>query len=286
MRLLADFIMRGRLYAACAAILGSWIPLLSQTVIGLVTLRKGWAEGLIVLIVASLPVVYATVTGDFGLAIVAATLGVFVTAYAQAIVLRATASWEATLVVTVGVSSAIAGLIWLSNPNLGQDIAEFFKGYLPDAEPSPSDQIALFWQGFTAFKACGLIAFWIGFSSLAGIVVSRWFQAILYNPGGFKSEFHALRLGYPVAGVCGAIVIYCWLNDHEYVFWGNLFSAPGALAGLALVHYALARFKWGFGAVVAVYVALLFVRPLAMVVIFLGVSDAWMDYRKKIQFKS
>lgn len=285
MRLLAEFIMRGRLYAACAAILGSWLPLLSQAVIGLVTLRKGWTEGLLILFVASVPAFYAATTGEVGQVIVAATLGVFLATYLQALVLRATASWEAMLVVAVGVSVAVAALVWLLSPDLGRDIGEFFKGYLPADDPAASDQIAKFWQGFTALKASGLIAFWVGFSSLAGMILSRWFQAMLYNPGGFQSEFHALRLSYPVAGVCGVAVVYCWLNDHEYTFWGNLFAAPAALAGLGLVHYALARFKWGVAAVVAVYLALLLIRPLAMVIIFLGLTDAWMDYRKKIQFK-
>ncbi len=57
MRALAEFIMRGRAQACAVGLLGNLFPFVSPATIGLVTLRKGSGEGLLVALWAVLPLI-------------------------------------------------------------------------------------------------------------------------------------------------------------------------------------------------------------------------------------
>jgi len=49
-----------------------------------------------------------------------------------------------------------------------------------------------------------MIAYVLAFNSFTGVLLGRWLQALLYNPGGFGAEFRELRLGLIVSIVCFA----------------------------------------------------------------------------------
>jgi hypothetical protein len=70
MRALAEFIMRGRLQAGTVAVLGYLIPLLAPAAVALITLRKGAAEGSMILLFALSPALLSLVLGDGGSVVV------------------------------------------------------------------------------------------------------------------------------------------------------------------------------------------------------------------------
>lgn len=282
---LARYIMRGRIQAVTIALLGSWVPLISQAALGLVTLRKGWQEGLIVTMWAMLPALAGLWLGNVGIAVAYASVAVILVGYALAIVLRVSVSWPVTLASTVVLSILTAlGILWLA-PDLVGEIQSFFKALLVDPEAPEGSEAENIIVQFTATKASGMVAFWVGVSSIGGLLIGRWMQAIVYNPGGFQQEFHLLRLNPQVALACLAGIAYCLWSGAEYSFWANLFSLPLALAGLGLVHHAIASWGGGVAAVLAMYLVLIIFGPTGIVVSLLGFTDVWLNYRERFNLK-
>lgn len=280
-RALAEFIMRGRLQAVSIALLGSVLPLLTQVTPGLVTLRKGWQEGLIVTLWAVLPALVALWLGDFGLAQVLASVAVVCVTYIVAGVLRSTVSWSAVLSVIVGLSALFALIIGLGIGGVAEELEAFFFKLLSSAEGEGDSELIAQLSKWSDIRAAGLIAMWIGLSSVMGIVVARWWQAILYNPGGFRSEFYQIRLAVPLTMFSGGATAYCLMSGPDYQFWAELFRLPLLLIGLAIVHCGIAKRRLGLFAIVAAYFALIAIPVAGLLVILLGLTDAWIDYRKR-----
>src|SRR5690554_7516495 len=87
MRALAEFIMRGRTQAAIVALLGTAVPVLTPATIALVSLRKGSANGLMVLLWGLLPMLVYLALGQAPLMPILATSGLLV-AFTAAVILR------------------------------------------------------------------------------------------------------------------------------------------------------------------------------------------------------
>ncbi len=280
--------MRGRMQAVYVALVGSWLPLVPQATLGLVTLRKGWREGLIVTFAALAPILFGMYLGKVGPSMVLTSSCVFVAAYLQALVLRWSVSWVVTLLFVVA-SSGLAGVvIALLNTGLQQEVADFYRGMLENASQDNAaiaEQMDAVLSSFTPVKASGLIAFGVAMAGLTGLLCARWLQAKLYNPGGFRAEFHALRLTPQLACFCLFAVLFCGIKSGEYILWAYLFSLPLVISGLALAHCFNFQKGGGYGAVVAMYAALFFIGELALLVALLGFSDSFMNYREKFKFK-
>lgn len=281
MRTLAEYIMRGRFQAIAMALLGSWVPLLSQGALGLVTLRKGWQEGLIITLWASLPAFAALWLGNVAKVLAVASIVVMFVGYLSALTLRYTVSWPATLAGTVAFSCFAAVSVAISVDNVGDQVLAFFRD-LAEAEGNQAaqDQLKLF-QDWTVTRAAGVIAVWITLTSVSGVLLARWWQAILYNPGGFQQEFHRLRLTPVIALLSTGALIWAESRGPDYFFWGSVFGMPLLVAGIGLVHCAAARFRTGPWPLAVFYLGLFLIPPLGLIVSLLGLTDVWIDYRKR-----
>ncbi|WP_086930344.1 hypothetical protein [Agarilytica rhodophyticola] len=288
MRLLAEFIMRGRLEAIVVALIGSWFPVVPQATIALVTLRKGWQEGLIIAVATTLPAFFGVYSGNVDAILFLATIGVFVVCYGISLVLRWCVIWPAALAATVALACLIAILIRADVFNLAPDFSGSFMDLAANLalENDATDSVSVVsQQDISAVKATGILACLIGVSAIFGLLVGRWWQAILYNPGGFQTEFHALRLNTPIALSSALALVYCLMRGDEYVYWTGLFGMPLFFAGLGLAHYAIAKSNMGPSSVVVMYVAIILFLPLSIILMLAGLTDTWLDYRQKIQFK-
>ncbi len=284
-RPLAEFIMRGRVSAISIALIGSWVPILTQATLGLVTLRKGWQEGILITLWAVLPTLVGLWVGDVGRTLVYASVGAILVSYIVAGVLRATISWPATLTALVACSTLASLLVYVSVPDISGEVTEFFKQLISGAneqsDAKAEAKIQELLTSWNAQKITGMVAFWIAISALLGVLVARWWQAMLYNPGGFRDEFQNIRLTPLVSGVSLLAALYSINSGSDYEFWTNLFILPLLVAGLGLVHCALTKYNSNTGVVVVVYLALLLIPPLALFVAFAGATDVWLDYRKR-----
>lgn len=276
MRALAEFVMRGRTQAVAVSVLGvgtvffAWV---SAAIIGLVTLRKGVGQGGYILVWALVPAaVIATQAADLGP--ITAIVGV----YLGASVLRASASWPLALTAISLAGLLLAVLMNTAAQAQAQQIADMLAQLLQQMqERNPQMQA----QALTATDVAGLMGVINAYTVALGLLLARWWQALLYNPGGFRSEFHALRLSPTLAAalVLGMLLLGAsgaWTN------WMLVLQVPLTFAGIALVHAAVDRYQLRTGWLVLFYGLWVLLMPMRWLVQLLAVIDSFIDVRKRL----
>ena len=279
MRVLAEFIMRGRMQACLVGVFGSLLPFVSVSTIGLVTLRKGAAEGFIVSLWVILPLLlsYMFSASSPFLAVVSGVALINMALVANAH--RVTAEWNFSLgIATLSgvVLVCLAGLLFQAEMN---DFVNELEEMLATAsEQSGQTMLVLTRNGFLAFVAWVVI-----FNTVIGLVLSRWWQALLYNPGGFQEEFQMLRLSPKLSLVCLSIFIAGLALGGNYQLWLRLASIPLLIGGLAIVHYVVQHKGFGRQVLVVMYVGLFLFGPVLMVLLgALGAADSVMNFRTRL----
>ncbi len=281
MQALAEFIMRGRTQACAVALLGSFFPFVSPATIGLVTLRKGSVEGLLVLLWAALPLIASYSLSEGPALLTLVSIASLIMMVVSANVLRLTASWQSTMLISMlvgGLTALGTGWFFSTDVNLlvdsiGDMLAEVAAKQEAEQEPFiPGREFIL-----------GLIALILAVSALMSLFVARWWQALLYNPGGFAEEFHGLRLQPAVAGFLLLAVIGATRLPNGYEFWAELVAVPLLLAGLALVHHVVKFLQAGRQWLVFMYVGLIFFGPsVGVLLVGLGFADSVMNLRSRL----
>ncbi len=273
MRGLVEYVMLGRRQAIIIVLLCGFFPLLyffSAAIVALVTLRKGYNEGLIVLLWSMLPAGTLWAMGDSSPTFL--MLGTF----ALAVVLRKTESWQFAVLAAIAV-----GLVT-------QLSLVFQPAYLAQVESLVSDglQEQLNQSGQTQYTAQQIVdllmSFYGAYHAIMVIVclmIARWGQAALYNPGGFRQEFHNLRFDPRVMIALMALILAALLDIPPFELWLPLFSVGPMIAGLSIAHYTVAKKGGGVAWLVMVYLTLLMMAP---AVIMLGLADSVLDLRKRL----
>ncbi len=294
MKGLAAFVMAGRGQAVLAVVAFSLLSVvippasyLAGGAVGLVTLRRGWLEGLVVTAGATL------LAGALGwvalgspLPVLALLALLWLPVWALAQVLRGTSAQGPTLTVAALVAAGAVLLVHgvVDSPAewwrgvLEGGLVPMFEGQGIKLDPEVIARIAAVMTGVVAAATV------LGAS--ISLFVARWWQALLYNPGGFGQEFRALRLDWRVAAATAVVAL-------------ALLFAPGGLRrmaaeillvglvvltlqGLAVAHALLGPRKGGRAWLTGLYVALVVLWPYPMVALaVLGWADAWVDFRRR-----
>ncbi len=295
MRALAEFIMRGRFQAALVALFGNLLPLISPAAVALVTLRRNLSEGFLVMLWAALPSFVAFYIGAMHPLIIGISVASLLAIVAGAEYLRRTLSWPQTLILV----AAICGLgVAIVGSLLGEDtraLAAEVQTVVTSLSREDMEAPASIFHRLMAVTAQNLgvqqisSTFVLGFLAwlteaqvVSSLLLARWWQAMLYNPGGFRQEFHGLRLDRNIAVVLVAGIVLCYLLSGEYAHWASLMGMPLLLAGLGLIHFAVAFLhKSGFW-VASVYIGLLLLSPLSLVVVGIGFLDSILNLRPRL----
>jgi len=279
MRALAEFIMAGRLKAALVALLGNFLPLVSPAAVGLVVLRQGLSEGCLLLLWAILPLVILVNSESMNGAMVWASIFSVLVVLVGASVLNQTREWTSTLKVMLGVS-VLSGLAM--KLLLAAEVSAMSEALNEILRQLRQQNSALVFESSDLFVA-GLLAWAIALTAIAALLLARWWQSLLYNPGGFGVEFHAIRFDRLSATLLFTALMGCYLLGQEYVSWASLLGLPLLLSGVALVHHGVAFAGLGTRWIVVFYVALVILQgPLSSVLIGLGFLDSVMDFRSRL----
>ena len=132
----------------------------------------------------------------------------------------------------------------------------------------------------------GMIAAGLVFSLAVTVILARWLQALLYNPGGFGIEFRALLLPRwlvvaTVAALAGAILmenrLAGWLKDLVFIGM-TLFL----LQGLALCHLQVKARGWAVHWLWLLYALLILLPQFVLFVASMGFADAWLRHGHSI----
>tara|TARA_R110002050_G_scaffold57423_1_gene128830 strand:+ start:42781 stop:43698 length:918 start_codon:yes stop_codon:yes gene_type:complete len=131
----------------------------------------------------------------------------------------------------------------------------------------------------------GLMAAGLSLNIILGLLIGRSWQAKLYNPGGFASEFQQLRLGKSLAilTIVMMIVTALPLGDSVTILRSCLpvLLVVFTLQGLSVVHAVVKQQQRQSFWLVAVYVLLLVMMPqMAVLLTIIGVLEQWFNFRR------
>jgi hypothetical protein len=271
MRGLAEFVMTGRKQAILAAVLLALVPLvnlLSPVVVGLVLLRKGLREASLVLIWAILPLAAWAMLGD----IVPLIMLLGITGLAW--LLRRTESWEFTLLAAIVIGVCVEVYLRL-NPAVLDVVFEQLQLYL-ESNNVQGPQV----EELRAVMTSVIGAVYM-FLAVVLLMLARWMQAALYNPGGFRQEFHSLRIEHKVALILIGLMLMANFQVLLPQTWVLYMVLPLLFSGVALVHGLVAKKKLSTMWLVVFYTVLMF-PIVAQLTVLTALVDSWYDFRSRL----
>ncbi|MGY2339876.1 hypothetical protein ACW9HW_11610 [Pseudomonas sp. SDO5532_S415] len=288
MRALAEFIMRGRMQATlvvagCAALpLLYWLGAAAGC---LVLLRRGLKDALGVLALGLLPALIWWLYSDDPRALL-----VLLGSASLALVLRASESWNRVLLVSIAmgvVFSVVLGTAFGPQIEmLAQALIKVMPSLLGEVYQKMSvDEQARF-ASLIAPILTGLIAALLQIVSVLSLIVGRYWQALLYNPGGFGREFRAVRIPLGPAMLLLAGMVVTPNLGVQMSMLVPLCSVPLVFAGLALIHGLVAQKRLARFWLVGLYVTLLlFMQLIYPLLVVLAIVDSLIDFRGRLVSK-
>ena len=276
---------------ALLSILLPLIGILSAASVGLVTLRNGAKSGVIVSLLATLTCgLFMAVS--FGNPLPA--IGFLLLQWAPAVLLGLFLRGSRSLDLTIQLALAYGLLVILGQYLALGDPAEFWQTQLQPLveqlvnagvlDQASRDLVLAELAGWMG----GVLAAGLYLQLVCSMLVARWWQALLYNPGGFREEFHRFRL-HKVLGVVGIAAIAVLLMPSQSVpeilrHLAILLSAVLFMAGLAVAHGVLGKIGSGGIWLGVMYFLLILLLPqVAMVLATLGLMDIWIDFRARLE---
>ena len=288
MRALAEFTMRGRMQAIFVVAGAAALPMLfwlSAAAGSLVLLRRGLNDALSVLVWAVIPALAWWYFGD------PRTLLVLLGSLGLALLLRSHASWVRVMVCSVGLGLLY---VWALGAVFGEPIAALaseLQKVLPDALSGAYQQLSVEERGrlesLLVPVLTGLLAALLQIVTLLSLMLGRYWQAALYNPGGFGSEFRALRFP-PMLAMLLLVGMLLGPNlGAQLAVLTPLCSVPLVFAGLALMHGLVAQGRLPRFWLVGLYVTLvLFMQLIYPLLAVLAIVDSLFDFRGRAAGKN
>ncbi len=298
MKSLASFILRGQnqaiLVAVGAGVLAMMMPplsMLSGAAVALTTLRSGMRSGAVVML-GSTAFVAGLAWLSLGNALPALMfLGMlWLPLWVLGWVLRETRS----LALTSIAASVFAIIGIIATYLILGDVTSWWKETLtalfepameaggPLADPELVEKVlADLSKVMTGIAAAGFML-----NTIMCLYLARGWQAQLFNPGGFRSEFHELRFGYKAAMVSMAVIVLSMLPlgglSHMATEIMIVVLSLYIIQGLAMIHAVVAIKKMHVAWLIGVYMVTFFILPQLMAVVaLLGLVDTWVDFRQR-----
>jgi hypothetical protein len=272
---LAGWIMGSPLGAALVTLLFGFSGVFSWAApvpVVLITLRSGLAKAWMPLLVLCGVVAMYVEQGEITL------VGIVITSLGAAVVLGGRSSLPMALMIMTGIAIAFTmGVAGFASGQLDSMLAQYRQAMellvQPEGAALPDMTSALLLQ---------LIGIWVCITSVANLFVARSMQARLYNPGGFREEFHGLRLTPVYTALCLLPVLAAefWPGAEAVAGTGLI---PVMLAGLGLLHGVVARKRWGAGPLVVTYLGLFLMAPVVTPLLLMAaMADSFFDFRQKL----
>jgi len=290
MKFFAAYIMRGRLEAiltaSTLAVLSMLMPplsIVSSAAVALVTLRKGAKEGIIILACSCLVagIISTFLQISYLIALIFALL-LWLPVWVIAVVLREGRhiSLAVEIAVLLGIAGAIAFYLFNSDP------ASMWEEILPQMVPPKAkvenvqEMIAEIAPYMTGVFAAGVVNI-----MLFGLFLGRWWQSLLYNPGGFKAEFLMLKAQPRLSWICIVLVAVALISHGKIseIAWNAaiIMFVMYVFIGTAVLHPIFAGMSIGNLAVPMFYITLFLIPHVLLPVALVGLADSWLNLRNR-----
>ncbi|MFJ4345815.1 hypothetical protein [Pseudomonas sp. NPDC089401] len=272
MRALASFIMRGRVQATLVVVISAVLPLLfwlSAAAGSLVLLRRGFKDASTVIAGGLLAGLAVWFMGDpITFMVIAGALGL-------AALLRAEHPWSRVLVASAMFAVVFSLVLDMALAQTFDVLAKAFAEAMPQVDGQPVLSGELIRPVLVASTAVTVQLF-----SVLALVLARYWQAALYNPGGFGREFRALKLPKQTTAVLVAVMVVAPFIGSQFIILASASSLVLVLAGIALMHGLVAQGRlagfWLVGMYVTLPLIMQLIYPLLMV---LAIVDSLIDFR-------
>lgn len=272
MRALASFIMRGRVQATLVVVISAVLPLLfwlSAAAGSLVLLRRGFKDATTVIVGGLLAGLAVWVMGD------PITFLVIAGALALAAMLRAEHPWSRVLLASAVFAVAFSLVLDLALAQTFDVLAKAFAEAMPKIEGQPVLSGELIRPVLVASTAVTVQLF-----SVLALVLARYWQAALYNPGGFGREFRELKLPKQTMAVLVAVMVVAPFIGPQFIILASASSLVLVLAGIALMHGLVAQGRLAGFWLVGMYVTLpLIMQLIYPLLVVLAIVDSLIDFR-------
>ncbi|MDH5484833.1 MAG: DUF2232 domain-containing protein [Gammaproteobacteria bacterium] len=293
---LARFIMAGpsqaALVAAASAILALLLPPMawvSGGVVALVVLHLGINKGAQLITLAGLAsMLLGWLVLGTPLLAVGIVLLLWLPVWLVAAVLRKTVLLSVSLELTAVMGLLMVLVLQLFIPDTQSELSQGFVEIIqPAIDKQPTEaakQQLTDAVNIVLALLPGLLATGMVIGTMLSLLLGRWWQAALYNPGGLREEFNQLRLSKTSALVATVILLLAALAGLPLLtMLAMVVLALYLLQGMAVVHGIMDLRQFATGWLFALYVMIfmlphLVILPLAV----FGLTDTWVDIRRRL----
>ncbi|RLA18914.1 MAG: hypothetical protein DRQ56_06565 [Gammaproteobacteria bacterium] len=299
--MLSAYVMKGRFQAVAAATVFALLSLvlppltiLSSAIVALVTLRKGRTEGFIVVAIAAIA---GVVLGEFsaGVPYYAVTyfLIQWLPIWLAATLLRETGSPLKAISFLAFLGAAAIVLFYLFVDSPAEEWTAILKTVLePIVEMGSEVEQGVLLENLEVVShyMSGIVVM----SSLASLALAlflgRWWQANLYNPGGFGQELLALRMPKNIAIFTLVVIVFSLLGLGFLSELAGNVALPMLvlylIAGVSVLHLMLSASKARRFLLMGMYLMLFIIPHILPPIILVGFADTWLDLRKYIRVEN
>jgi hypothetical protein len=268
------------------------VSIVSSAAVALVTLRLGATEGGYVFGSACLAsaLLGFFLIGNYQIPLLYGLM-LWIPIWLIAIVLREGRHLFLAIEIVIIIAAIAVIGAYLYQPNLAQaweaQLSPQLQPMLLKANPEMSAaQIQHSLSVFYHFVITGLVALIYVIGLLIGLFLGRWWQATLYNPGGFKKEYLALQGQKKLAIATLAIMAVAALFSGVIaeICWniGILLFMLYAFIGTIILHCVFASMKQKSFFVPFLYVTMVLIPYALMPAAIIGLVDTWLNLRNKI----
>ena len=245
--------------------------------------EKGIASGGWLVLWALLPAVVLTVmTGDTG------SVMLLLGAYGLAAVLRETVNLSLAVMASVPVALLSGLALTLLNGAFLEELVTTFNQALTQLERDLSQEGSqqLAFNALSVPQVAALLATGNAVIALMSLMLGRYWQAALYNPGGFGDEFRTLSLPREAVLIMAAAATALWWMGPEWRVWSAVAVLPLTVVGFALAHAYAAQTGKGVTWLTLIYVVWIVLDPAKWVWVVCVVVDAFVNFRAKWSTKT
>ena len=303
MQALARYIMHGRVQAigtvvslALLSLIVSPLAIFTTAGVALVTLVHGYREGLFNIFVSTVILTVFT-----GIALNQPAIGLelalkfWLPAWFLASIVLTRNSMSLAIVVAAALSCLlILAFYFFSDPAahwqevINKQLVPMLKEAGMKIQEGPKAEAL--WLFMSKIMTGSALALFLVLQTTS-LLLARWWQALLYNPGGFTQEYRQLRFGAVAANVALVITVFAITTSNEMAL--NLFFIAIVLMmfqGLAVIHNLVAKCKLNSSLLIGVYLFMLFTLQHGaiglLVIALIGLLDNWLNLRFRLCAKS
>jgi len=294
---IAKFIMKNRMSAMAVAsslallsILMPPISIVSSAAVALVTLRRGAIEGLWVLMSASVAsaALGIVVLGDYQFALAYALI-LWLPVWLLSIALREGKhlSLAIEIAAVLGVLAVLGFYLFVPSPvAYWQEILALMIEPMRQAQDIPLEQIEATIKTVSKYMT-GILAAGSVTGLLLGLLLARWWQSKLYNPGGFKAEYLSLQMSQRFTLATLLVFLIAFLTSGSIAEVASnvavILFMLYSFIGMAVAHSLIASMKAKRFLLPAFYMLVFVIPHIVIPVAIIGLTDTWLNLRKHIK---